>query len=324
MSSSERRIPMWTAIRKSILPALLVLEIALVVSLRSAGWDSTTASIRWGASFFAATIPLLLAAIILFRNGHRFQLRSLMIAVFFVALFLFVTVMPILDASRARRGSRSLALAGAELQTESMLYDYYNYIGVETDIKPSASLQANAELPSWMLPLAGKLLGPPTDAAIREIWLDRDTEISELCRLCRRFPNLERFSLYGPGVTPAGMEQLAANTDNFPKLESIHLRNVALPIGWLPSLNRIRTLFLWAEGPTAAQFQLSPKQLAEVASMPHLEVLMIQGYGLKDADMDYLSEGKNLTCVTLWHTGVTATGEERLVSSIPGCKVRRN
>ncbi len=205
-----------------------------------------------------------------------------------------------------------------------MLYDYYNKIGIETDITPSASLQANAELPSWMLPLAGKLLGPPTDTAIREIWLDRDTEIGELCRRCRRFPNLERVSLYGPGVSPAGMEQLAAHTDNFPNLESIHLGNLAFPIGWLPSLNRIRTLFLWAETPTAAQFRLSPKQLAEVASMPQLEVLMILGYGLKDTDMDHLSEGKNLKYVTLWHTGVTASGEERLASSIPGCKVRRN
>ncbi len=94
---------MWTVIRKSILPALLLLEIAIVVSLRSTGWDSTTAAIRWGASLFAAAIPLLLAAIILFRNGHHFQLRSLMIAVFFVAIFLFVTVMPILNASRAAR-----------------------------------------------------------------------------------------------------------------------------------------------------------------------------------------------------------------------------
>jgi hypothetical protein len=46
---------MWKAISKSILPGLLVIEMALVVSLRSLGWDSTTASIRWAASMRVST-----------------------------------------------------------------------------------------------------------------------------------------------------------------------------------------------------------------------------------------------------------------------------
>lgn len=305
---------------RCLLLLLLIVELTLVVLLRSFGWDSTTASVRWIASFFAATLPLLMALLVLCRNGRQVSLRSLMIAMGLIAIFLFVAVMPITLAVKARRGSSALVEVGVELHTTSTLDEYYEELQLDASVRQSFMVP-NVNLAAWMLPIAGNTLKAPGDRMIREAWLNSDDEIFEMCNRIEYFPNIEAVSIYGSRVTSRGLARFAANSNRFSNLEFLSVLNVTMPDGFLVSMQPLRALWLWAEGPSGSRFHLSSDQLIEIAELPELEVLMIHGYSVTDHDMEHLRECERLRHILLSRTKVTEVGVEALSTSIPNCRV---
>src|SRR5215204_6005174 len=99
-------------IRMSALLVVLVTETALTVSLWHSGWLGTGSHLRLILCSVAAGLPLLLAATILFRHRFRFSLRGLLMIMALVAVFMFASVRPLLEAFDARQGSRLLTLNG--------------------------------------------------------------------------------------------------------------------------------------------------------------------------------------------------------------------
>ena len=171
---------MWQTMRKVILPTLLVVEVALVVALRTQGWVATTSQLWWAGSLLAAVIPVVVAALLLFRRGLRFDLRSLLIAVALIAVFLLLSVLPLLEANRARRGSRRMLAVGAQLRTDSWLDRYYSLLNLELRDDAAPDVLPQRELPPWLMRLAPQAVDIPPDKSIRMIFLATDAQISEL------------------------------------------------------------------------------------------------------------------------------------------------
>jgi hypothetical protein len=305
-----------------LLLTLLVIEAALVVSLRAFGWFETGTGLRWIACLAAAILPLVMAAVVLLRHRFRFTLRTLLVAMALVATFLFITVRPLQNAISSRRASRLMLATGATLHTVSTFDNVYTKLNYDPRL-PVKFRPVNQELPFWLLPLAGGLQKVPGDDAVKEIWLTSDEQIAQLCREPAAFRNLERISIIGQDISKAHLATVRHTLPEFARLTDIHLSEFDVPPDWLRSLSSIRTLVLWRERQRAPT-RLSDEQLRAVATLPELRMLMILGYSTTDADIQILSGSKTLKHLILKQTLVTESGRRQLELALPDCVVYRN
>ena len=302
-----------SSLRMGFLLTLLIGEAALVASLHAFGWFATGGGLRWIGCLLAAVLPLVIAAVVLFRHRFRFGLRMLLVAMALVATFLFITVRPLQIAISARRANRLMLAAGATLHTTSSFDEVYRQL--KYDPRPPRSLTPiKQSLPFWLRPLAGNIVAVPTDDSVREIWLDSDEQVAALCGEASTFRNLERISI-DPGVTPAAGETLRRTLPELAHLSDIQF-DVDVPADWLQSLSGIRTLVMWKER-RIARSRLSNEQLRVIAASPELRVLLIFGYANTDADIQILSGSKTLKHVILKKTAVTLSGERQLSACCP-------
>jgi hypothetical protein len=305
-----------------LLLTLLVIEAALVVSLREFGWFETGTGLRWLGCLAAAIVPLVMAAVVLFRDRFRFNLRSLLVAMALVATFLFITVRPLQNAISSRRASQSMLATGATLHTVSTFDNVYTKLNYDPRL-PVKVRPVNQELPFWLRPLAGGLQKVPVDDSVKEIWLTGDEQIAQLCREPGAFRILERISIIGQDISKAHLEILRQTLPEFTHLTDIHLSEFDVSPSWLRSLSSIRTLVLWRERQRAPT-RLSDEQLHAVATLPELRVLMIYGYAATDANIEILSGSKTLKHLILRQTAVTESGRRQLELALPDCVVYRN
>ena len=91
-----------------VLLCVLLLEAAFVLSLRSLGWYGTGNAIQLLACISVTLLPLLVAAAMLLRNRLRFGLRALLAATTLVAVFLMVSLLPMVEHRAARQASMRL------------------------------------------------------------------------------------------------------------------------------------------------------------------------------------------------------------------------
>ena len=252
--------------RTSLFVALLLIEVVLIVSLRTVGWLATGGAIRWMACLLAALLPLVVAAGMLI-NKRRFSLQSLFAVVALVAVFLGVSALPLYEFHHARRLAKQLVSANATLHTDSSLDDFYSQIRYVP--RPAPSIRTvGYDLPPWLKPFAGNSSAIPPDETVQEIWLDSDDQISTLCSAPSLLRNLTCISV-APGVTAAGMEELRTTLPKFPRLTHIHVSSVKIPKNWLPSLVNIRSL--WILGRRLIRWKppdRKPTQRARLATQP--------------------------------------------------------
>jgi len=304
--------------RIAALLLLLGAEVALALSLRELGWFETGHVIRWGACGLAALLPLVVAAILMLRNRLRFSLRSLLMAMALVAVFLFISVLPLIEAFDARKGSQRLQADGVQFSTESM-DEYYRQIGHDPRPTPPTP-PVNRQLAAWLRPLAGDVLTLPTDEEIKSVWLDADGQVLRLCAMPSRFCNLEQIGV-GPNVSSAGLQVLGGALPKFPRLTALDLGNVPIPKDWLKSLRNVKTLFLGVGGPLKGRL-LDPQHLKDLGELPNLEVLMIAGYLVRSADMQALAGSESLRFIHLKRTATAPWGKKQLAEAMPNCVIR--
>jgi hypothetical protein len=308
-----------SSLRIGFLLLLLVGEVGLVVSFRSLGWYSTNGKILWVSCLLCAILPLIAAVVVLGRHRLRFNLQTMLIAMALVATFLYLSVRPLQTALSSRQGSRSLLATGATLRAKSSWDSVYAQL--KYDPRPAATMAVDRELAFWLRPLAGNLLKIPTDNDVREIWLDSDEQVAELCRNAANFSNLERISV-DTGVTPAATEALLQALPTFAHLTDFQF-DVPVRRDSLRSLPNVLTLSLWAEKPLTGA-SLSDAQLRDVASLPDLRVLYIFLYKITDADVQVLADSKTLKRIILKKTGVTQSGQDKLSAAMPDCIIDRD
>lgn len=135
-----------------VLLCVLLLEAVLVVSLRGLGWYGTGNAIQLLACIFVALLPLLVASAMLLRNRLRFGLRALLIATTLVAVFLMVSLLPMVKHRAARQASMRLLSANATLHEGSDCDEFYSQIDLEPP--PTISSVETGDVPPWLTSFA--------------------------------------------------------------------------------------------------------------------------------------------------------------------------
>ena len=303
-----------------ILVGFLFLESAMVVSLRTLGWFGTGGAIRLVACLFVALLPLLLATFLLARNRLRFGLRSLLGMVALVAVFLYVSAIPLIDYRSARIASRQLVAANARLHYTTDWDSYYTDMGLAPP--PDVTSPQTAQLPPWLGPFTGRLSEFLPDDRVRGIWFNSDAQIQIAANHSTRLSSFQSVSIT-TGVTDVGLRQLQTALPQFEHLTRISVGDVSVPAHWYKSLHNIHTLWVWGEGPYRGK-PFPPNDLADIVSLRKLEVLMVLGYAFNDSDARRLASSPSVRRIVLRGTAVTAAGESELTGSMPDRKVYRN
>lgn len=303
-----------------ILIGFLLVEVAMLVSLRTLGWFGTGSLVHSIVCLFVSLVPLLVATALLVRNRLRFGLRNLLVAVALVAVFMFVSVKPLQDYHSARSASKQLVLANATLDSGLDWDRFYTDIGLEP--LPSVNAPQAVNVPPWLRPFTDSLSTIPPDASVESIHLNNDQQVEILVENSSRFWSLRSISI-GFGVSGEGLKKLQAAIPEFNHLNSMVVNDVTVPKNWYRTLTGIKALFVWGEGASRG-IPFPQDDLADIKSLPQLEVLMILGYAFNDSDAKTLSSSLAIKRIILRGTAVTEKGESDLANTVQDRIVYRN
>jgi hypothetical protein len=311
-TSAERRIPL-----RTLLLALLTLEIALVGSLHLLGWLGTAGAFRWGASALIAILPLALACHLISSQRFRFSMRSLLIVMSLLAVFMFLTVQPLYEALGSRRGSRELLAHRTWVSTYSSNDNYYFFLGYDPRSSRPNVLEPPST-PAWVRPLAGDRLTAPVDATIQEVRLNSDEQAAAFVAQATRFQTLNSVSIRTVMISPVAMQQLQLAWPKLPSLVRVHV-SCPIPTGWLRSLKHVKTVSIDSGSP--AFKQLSRENVAELAALPGLMQLDVRRVRIAAADLPLLAQSTTLRHLTLLISGPDAAEVSELVAAAPRCRI---
>ncbi len=316
-------------LRIALLVALLLVEIAAVAALRSAGWVATGSGILWLACLLAATLPLVIAAALLFGRKFRFSLRALLVIMALVAVFLVVTGIPLRDAIDARRITLKLVAGKADLRTEPPSESFLEGLGYSVLDRVYSTHRA-ADLAPWLRPLAGDVLKFPAHDEVRSISFNTDQQIADFASDPAGFTNVESIGVYG-NVTPLGLRKLLESLPQLPAITQLAISGITVPPEFLSAFADAEYLMLEAPWPyprpTPAQRRgsyrrlLGPEHFAAVAALPHLRVLCIQGHDVADADVALLANSKSLEHIIFNRTTVSEAAAKQLRQQLPDCQI---
>jgi len=294
-----------------VLLFVLLLEAAFVLSLRRLGWYGTGNTIQFLACVFATLLPLLVASAMLLRNRLRFSLRTLFVATTLVAVFLMISLLPMVNHRVARQASMRLLSANATLNEGLDWDEFYSQI----DLEPSPHLSSveTATVPPWLTSFTNHTSTIPTDNAIQSIWLNNDEQCKLLADNWERFPSLRSVSVTR-GVSDNGFRLLQDVLPRFNHLDCVHTNDVLAPPNWYASLTNIRTLWVWGEGASRGK-PFPHEHLSDIAALSNLEMFMVLGYAFNDANASELAASTSIKRVILRGTAVTSTGESDLLNN---------
>jgi hypothetical protein len=298
----------------------LLLEVALVLSLRSLGWYGTGSAIQVIACVAVTLLPLVVALAILLRRRLQFGLRALFIATALVAFFLAASLIPLVNYRLERQAATRLLSASATISAVLNFDEFYSRIGLDParNIVPKKS----SSIPPWLTPFTQATSSVPADNAIRSVWLTNDNQCQILADNWESFPSLQSVGV-GRGVSVEGFRLLQTVLPRFEHLDRVETNDVLAPPKWYASLTNIRTLWIWGEG--ASRGKPFPREhLDDIVSLSNLEVLMVLGYAFNDADARELATSSSIRRVILRGTAVTPAGESDLANDTLGRVVYRD
>lgn len=287
---------------------VLVLEIALVVSLRRFGWAVTGSVLQFTICLIVAGLPLIVATAIFLRRGLRFSVRSVLLAVTLLAVFFSLSWLPLVRHRAARQTSMRLLAANATLNEGLDWNDFYPRIRLQPP--PQMVVRQDDEVPLWLTAFTGATERIPLDHAVSSVWLDSDDQCRILAGNWERLGGLQSVSI-GGGVTAEGLRLLKDVLPRFQHLEMVHVNSVVAPEGWYRSLTNVRMLWVWGENALRGT-KFNAGDLRDIADLPDLEVFMVLGYAFGDGDARQLATSRGIKRVILRGTDVTQAGEADL------------
>jgi hypothetical protein len=314
MAVPGRRFSLW---RMAALLVVLTSETALGVLLYGLGWYETGGLLRWLACLLLALLPALAAVVMLTRKRFRFSLKTLLVAMALIALFMLFSVRPVLEARQSRRVSRQLAAAGAQLNGPCINDgDYFERIGYDPGCT-WAPYTDDYATPVWLRPLLLDVLAVPRDDQVFIAAINNTTEAEILCANTASLPHLEVLQIGGP-IGSEAVERLSDSLSQFQSLKVVSIGGAAIPEHCFSGLKSVKALFViddWAKQ------RLSAVQLREIAELPNLAVLHVHQARIGDADLQELS-GSKARFMFLKRTGVSAKAIRKLAKALPACDVR--
>ena len=295
----------------SVLLFVLMVEAMVVVSLRWLGWYGTGNAFVFVGCLIVTALPLVAALAVLIRRRLKFSLRSLLAATMFVALFLVLSMMPLVRHRSERQTSMRLLAVNATVNEGKEWGDFYS----QFELNPPPKLVASRAfaVPSWLAAFTRATEAIPPDDTVRSIWLNSDQQCQVLAANWERLPSLQSVSVTR-GVSTEGFQLLQDVLPRFRHLHCVHTHDVAVPPNWYKALTNIRTLWVWGEGAFRGK-PFDEEHLGDITRLSNLEMLMVLGYAFDDQDARELATSTSIKRVILRGTAVTANGESDLANA---------
>ncbi|WP_428304205.1 hypothetical protein [Lacipirellula sp.] len=230
-----------------------------------------------------------------------------------MALILCFLVNPLYRFFEERRGSQRLLQSGAKLE-------YSIYLQRDYAVEPAKPLAttAAAELPEWMVDLAGDTAKLRPDADVLEVYTHNDEQVEAFCDHGHRFRQVQVIDLWGQRISPNQVLRFRDALPQWPAAIDFHF-HCSLPPTFLSSLGQARTMFLWSPGLNAVR--LDGVRLQEIATLANLELLWIKRYQLDVNDVLHLAGCQSLRRLYLQETGLSDADLARLRSAMPKCEI---
>jgi hypothetical protein len=298
--------------------ALLASESALALSLHTLGWFETGGLLRQAACALLALLPLVVAVALVARRRFRFSVQVMLIATALLALFMWISVLPLYEALASRRGTQALAAEKTSMRDFCSNDQYFTQFGHDPR-PPAPPKPVTRTLPAWLRPLAGEALRLPVDAAVREIRLEDDRQAAAFAAHVERFRSLTYVTVQPAGISASGMRSIL---ETLPKVTGLVQLYVICPApkGIFRSASGVRCV--WIASATRMVNLLGPDEVRDLAALKNLQHLNLRHVRISDADLQLLAQSDSLRLLILRAEGVTPEGIERLKSSMPECDVR--
>lgn len=305
--------------RTAILIAFLLLELAFAWSFRALGWFETGGLVRWVACALLALAPLVMAAGMLARRRFRFGMRTLLVAMSLLAIFMWASVLPLYEAIEARRGSQTLMACRTRINLASGNDEYFKRVGYDPR-RVAPAYHPEPTLPAWLRPLAAETLQVPPDNSVCEIWFDNDAQVAAFAEHATRFTRVTCIGL-SKGVGPHGKQLLSNIMSKLPHVDQLYVDG-PISEGWLRTgaFNRLRWLKI--NGLPRSHDAISKQILAEIAELPDLRYLSLWWVETSDEDLQQLAKSTSLRLIELRISGATSPGFEQLGRAMPDCRIR--
>lgn len=225
----------------------------------------------------------------------QFNLTRLLVGMTIVATVSGLVAAPLYRARELRRGNLALAAENIVSRTFGTYRDYQelgrNFV---LDIQPVD--KTARRWPFWLKPFSGNAHQLPLDAEIQEIELRNDEQVAAWAQHAHRFANLQQITLRGM-VTPGALSLLASNISRTPRVWNVNILTSDTPPGWYAQLLQIRALTIDMYPGSNYDFTMAAQELA---TLPNLEVLMINCGSLDDTDLEILAKSSTLQHLVIW------------------------
>lgn len=295
-----------------LLAGTVLVSLGLTLSLRALGWNSTWYLIDYLARLAIAGLPVLIGLAILIWTRMRFSLRTLFALLVLAALFLAMTLIPLVRFRNERSASTKMQAVNTQFNDDLGAWNRM-YQLMKAEALPEASSPPPTYVPSYLQLFTRDQEEIPRDCEVRSLWLNSDEQCRVLAENWARFSNLRAVTITRT-VSEEGFEQLR---ETLPKIESLDIvvtNDVGIPKGWYQSLGNIRILYAWGEGVSRGT-QFDKQHLKDIAKLPKLQVLMVLGFAFDDNDAEALLSSESIQHVILRGTAVTPQGEAILTES---------
>ena len=268
-----------------------MIELLLYESLNRLGWFGTgNAFLMTCAVLFMAT-PILVGLFLFARSRFRFGIRTLLASCFLVAVFLWMTVMPILHYNRARVGVRFLIQNRVDL-------DLSRY-------------QAEG-IPVWLSPIFRRERAIP-DRSLDFVMLTSDPQVDAFCNVADRFPNLTSVLIYK--VSEARYQNLNQTLKRLPNLRQLDIGDSEPTNIIFNSLDSLQALVI--RETTGIQSPFKDEILRDIVKLPHIETLDFHEFDFDSNDMSILLKAPNLKKLRFYRCRVADDKVEALKLSMP-------
>ena len=88
--------------KTSVYAALILFQLVAVVMLRTLGFQQSGSFLFEVVCYTGVALPLIVIAVLFLKNGRQFHLRTLMCLVTLAALFVYASIVPVLNVRHAR------------------------------------------------------------------------------------------------------------------------------------------------------------------------------------------------------------------------------
>lgn len=278
-------------IRLYLLVLTLVFELVLFECLNSLGWFGTGNAFLIAVAVLFMATPLLVGLFLFSRSRFRFGMRTLLASCALMALFLWMTVMPIVHYNRERVGVRFL---------------FQNRIALDQ------SRYQDAGIPIWLLPIYGSER-PITDNSLDFVMLASDYEVDAFCQVADRFPNLSSVLTYK--VSEASYRKLNQTLKRLPSLRQLDIGDSEPTNTIFDSLDSLKAMVF--RETLGVQRPFKDELFRDIVKQPQLETLDIQEFDLEANDLSILLQATTLKIVRFYRCRLTDEKVEALRLSMP-------